>query len=105
MSFEDPSLHRRGASQPDHAGGANAPVLAIRGLLTQVARHARDGAATVDDWEAQSLLATTVEVLKCLDEAYDRYERRHPASASAGPGEGTRNHLPGLDPAPDARSG
>lgn len=61
----------------DEYASAVPPVRDIRGLLTKVARRVRDDAALVEDWEAQSLFATTVEVLKCLDEAYERYERRH----------------------------
>lgn len=73
------------------------PVRNIRGMLTQIARRVRDDATKVSEWEAQSLLATTAEVLKCLDEAYERYELRHPAGTTPprGPGDAPWNHPPG----------
>lgn len=69
----------------------------VRRKLEDAARQIQDEAAQDMDWEAQSLLATTAEVLRCLDEAFERYERRHRDHAAVdGPGSGSWNRPPDL---------
>jgi len=69
------------------------PLREVRRLLARTARRIGEDARLVEDWEARSLLATTGEVLRCLDEAFERFERRR-----RGPWRGPRvvilNHPP-----------
>lgn len=48
----------------------------IKAMLRDVAAHAREDEAVVDDPKAQALLETTAEVLTGLAAAYDHYEAR-----------------------------
>ncbi len=47
----------------------------IRGMLDQVAQHAREDAGKVDDARAKALFETTAETLQGLIKAYDHYEQ------------------------------
>ncbi len=52
----------------------------VKGMLEDVARHAREDVGKVDDRQARALLETTAEVLLGLTRAYDHaLNRSEPA--------------------------
>lgn len=79
-----------------HAVEPLEPLREVRRLLARAARRIGEDARLVKDWEARSLLATTGEVLRCLDEAFERFERRR-SSPSRGPRVVVLNHPPRTD--------
>lgn len=49
---------------------------ALRAMLRDVADHAREDVAKIDDPKAEALFETTAEVLGGLERAFEHYEQR-----------------------------
>ena len=51
-------------------------TIKLRSMLREVAQHARDDVAKVDDPKAQALFETTAEVLGGLERSFEHFEQR-----------------------------